>query len=92
MSTSTAARPTAASPTPGTKRRGPSRSVFPARSDRRSMSATTTAVAASAAADGSHILARNSPPVRCRCPSTIRFVRFEPGSSSEPALDSSRQP
>ena len=47
---------------------------------------------ARAPSHGSHIRAANWPPVRCRWPSTIRLVRFEPGSSSEPALDSSRQP
>ena len=62
------------------------------RSERRSPIATTAAVLTTAASQGSHIRATNCPPVRCRWPSTIRLVRLDPGSSKEPALDSSRQP
>jgi len=44
-----------------------------------------------AASAGSAMCARKDRPDRCRWPSTMRLVRFEPGRSSDPALERSRQ-
>ena len=49
------------------------------------------AVTPAAASAGSAMWAKKAPPERWRWPSTMRFVRFEPGSSSDPALERSRQ-
>ena len=50
----------------------------------------TPAVTARAARAGAHMRARKPAPLRCRWPSTIRLVRFEPGRNSDPALDKSK--
>ena len=53
----------------------------------RPFKAMTAAVTTKAARTASHMRAKNWPSVMRRCSRTIRFVRFELGRNSDPALD-----
>ena len=91
VTTSTVTAPIATSPAPSTGRSGASAGAVVVRSSRWWMAPTTTAVTAAAASPAGAKWVKKARPERWRWPSTIRLVRFDPGSSSEPALDSSRQ-
>lgn len=84
--TTAALSATATTPTGRTGARATPAGPSTLTTSRRSTTATTSAVTTRAAVAGSHMRARKSAPVRCRRPSTMRLVRFEPGRKRDPAL------
>jgi len=83
---------TATMTTPRTGRSGSIRSRWDPTNVRRSATPTPSAVTKTAAAQAGAIRARKCPPEMWRWPRTMRFVRFEPGSSTDDAFESRRHP
>jgi hypothetical protein len=89
---------TAAAPTNATAGHDKDRATSPSiigRSLPRSLrrqTITNPAVTSTAAAHAGNILDANTPPLTCSWPRTSRFVRFEPGNSSDAALTMNRVP
>ena len=84
--TRTVTATTAMRPTPTTGRAPSPDMVTVVRRDRRWAAAITMAVTAAAASPAGAMWSKYERPERCRWPSTITFVRFDPGNEQRPRV------